>query len=112
MKDTYLTPKLKEGQEVDLSKYNPRQRTNIRLYGLDNINWTPANVYEYKMRWLPDGERVRVSDWRSATKWCKENLFMQDWHINKYAEPDDTHHLFFKKAEEAMLFKLSVDICL
>lgn len=108
--NNYLTPKLKEGQEVDLSKYNPRQRANIRLYGLEQMNWTPLNVYEFKCRWLPNAEVVKVSDHRTAQQWCKTNLFMQDWHINKYAEPDDTHHVLFKNAEEAMLFKLSVDI--
>ena len=107
MSQSYLTPKLKEGQEVDLSKYNPRQRTNIRLYGLDNINWNSTNVYEYKMNWLPYGEIVKVSNWREATRWCKENLFMQDWHLVKYAEQDDTHHMLFKNAPDALLFKLS-----
>lgn len=111
MKETYLTPKLREGQEVDLSKYNPRQRTNIRLYGLDAMNWTPQNVYEYKMKWLPDATRVRIHDFRVAQKWCKENLFLQDWHINKYHYPDDTHDMLFKNPQEAMLFKLSVDTC-
>lgn len=104
-----MTPKDLEGQEIDLSKYHPRQRTNIRLYGLTNLNWTPQNVYEFKMRWLPDGTRIKIYDFRQAQKWCKEHIWLQDWHINKYVDLDDSHEILFRRPEDAMLFKLSVD---
>lgn len=107
MKQTYLTPKLREGETVDLSQYHPRQRTNIRLYGLDNIDWTPQDVFTYKTSWIPNGERVTTFKFDEGVHWCKANLFMHQWHVNKYANPDDSHEFLFEKSEEAMLFKLS-----
>ena len=51
MVSSYLTPKLLEGESVDLSLYSPRERTNIRLYGLACKDWTPADVADYKRKW-------------------------------------------------------------
>ena len=107
---TYLTPKLKEGQEVDLALYGPRERTNIRLYGLECKDWTPRDVAEYKQSWAPTCEVVIVrGQLEKAKAWCKTNLYMQDWDYKKFANPDDSHCFYFKNAPEAMLFKLSVD---
>lgn len=109
MVDSYLTPKLKEGETVDLSLYSPRERTNIRLYGLECKDWTAEDVFKYKQSWKPNAEVVNIrGNHYKATTWCKTNLYMQDWEIIKHAMPDDSHNVLFKHAEQAMLFKLSV----
>lgn len=106
--DTYLTPKLKEGETVDLSQYSPRQRTNIRFYGLANKDWTPADVAEYKRKWAINSEPVVIrGGYDRATRWCRTYLYQQDFFIEKFARPDDSHVVHFKNAEDAMLFKLS-----
>ena len=51
MVSSYLTTKLREGESVDLSLYSPRERTNIRFYGLDCKDWTPADVADFKRSW-------------------------------------------------------------
>ena len=108
MVDSYLTPKLKEGETVDLSLYPPRERTNIRLYGLDCRDWNPADVFEYKRKWKPNAEVVNIKGgYDRATHWCKTHLYMQDWDVVKHACPDDSHNVLFKNPQEAMLFKLS-----
>lgn len=108
MVDSYLTPKLKEGETVDLSLYPPRERTNIRLYGLACMYWTPADVFEYKRKWKPNAEVVNIKgNWNGAQAWCKTHLYMQDWDMIKHAMPDDSHNVLFKYPEQAMLFKLS-----
>lgn len=108
MVETYLTPKLKEGETVDLSQFHPRQRTNIRFYGLENKDWTPLDVAEYKQAWMsqdPTGINIRTIDQEIA--WCKKHLYMQDWQLKKHALPDDSHMIYFKYPEEAMLFKMA-----
>ena len=108
MVDSYLTPKLKEGEVVDLSLFGPRERTNIRLYGLENKDWNPADVFEYKRTWKPNAEVVNIKGgYDRASAWCKIHLYAQDWEIIKHAMPDDSHNVLFKHAEEAMLFRLS-----
>lgn len=108
MVDSYLTPKLKEGETVDLSLYSPRERTNIRLYGLACKDWTPADVFDYKRNWKPNAEVVNIKGGHDkASAWCKTHLYMQDWDIIKHAMPDDSHNVLFKNPEEAMLFRLS-----
>lgn len=104
----YLTPKLREGQTVDLDLYNPRERTNIRLYGLDCKDWTPRDVFEYKTKWIPQAEVINTFDYNNGASWCKQHLFMQDWHVDKYAKPDDSHNFLFKNPEDALLFRLSM----
>jgi hypothetical protein len=104
----FLTPKLREGETVDLSLYEPRQRTNIRLYGVDCKDWTPIDVFEYKNKWRSNCETVNVrGNLDKCKNWCKTNLFMQDWDYQKYARPDDSHEFYFKNPDEAMIFKLS-----
>ena len=56
MVDSYLTPKLKEGETVDLSQFTPRQRTNIRLYGLDFKDYTAKEINEYKLNWIENNK--------------------------------------------------------
>jgi len=108
MVDSYLTPKLKEGESVDLSLYSPRERTNIRLYGLAFKDYTPQMLWEYKRSWAPNCETVVIrSGLDRAKKWCRTHCFHQDFEIQKYANPDDSHSVHFKNAEEAMLFRLS-----
>lgn len=109
MVDSYLTPKLKEGESVDLSLYPPRARVNIRLYGLACKDWTPQDVHDYKRAWKCDAEVVNIKGgFDKAQAWCKKNLYMQDWHYIKHAMPDDSHNFLFKYPEQAMLFKLSI----
>jgi hypothetical protein len=104
----YLTPKLLEGQTVDLSLYEPRERTNIRLYGLKCKDWTPRDVFEYKTSWIPNAEAVNTFNLESGQVWCKLHLYMQDWHVVKYAKQDDSHNFLFKHPQDAMLFKLTI----
>ena len=109
MVDSYLTPKLKEGETIDLSLYTPSQRTNIRLYGLDCKDWTPLDVFDYRLKWPGNCETVTVrGQLDTATKWCRSHCFHQDFTIQKYANPDDSHSIHFKNAEEALLFRLSI----
>jgi len=109
MVDSYLTPKLKEGEQVDLSLYSPRQRTNIRLYGLDFKDVLPVDIFEYKTKWKSTATKVDIrGKYTEAQKWCKTHCFHQDFEIQKYANPDDSHAVYFKNPEEAMLFKLSI----
>lgn len=108
MVDSYLTPKLKEGEKVDLSLYSPRERTNIRLYGLAFKDFTPQMIYEYKKQWAPTCETVNIKGGlEQAKKWCRTYLYHQDFTIIKFANPDDSHSIHFKNAEDAMLFRLS-----
>jgi len=57
---TYITPKLQEGESVDLSLYSPRERTNIRLYGLACKDWTVNDVSEYKRIWAKKATVVKI----------------------------------------------------
>jgi hypothetical protein len=108
MRSSYITPKLREGETVDLSLYSPRERTNIRLYGLDFKDHTPQMIFEYKRKWATECETVTIrGKLDKATRWCKTNLFHQDFTVIKYANPDDSHSIHFKNPEEAMLFRLS-----
>jgi hypothetical protein len=107
---SYITPKMKEGETIDLSLYSPRERTNIRLYGIECKNWLPRDVAEYRQRWAANCEVVTVrGQLEQGKRWCREHLFMQDWDYRKYANPDDSHLFYFKNPEEAFLFKLSID---
>ena len=36
-----LTPKLVDEDTIDISEFDPRQRTNTRVYGLEWKDWTP-----------------------------------------------------------------------
>lgn len=109
MVDSFLTPKLKEGETVDLSLYNARQRTNIRLYGLACKDWTPQDVFEYRRKWMETATVVYLrGNLDKATKWCKQYLYHQDFQVKKYATPSDDHAIYFAKAEDAMIFKLAI----
>jgi hypothetical protein len=109
MLSTYITPKLSEGETVDLSLYSPRERTNIRLYGLNFKDATPADIFEYKNRWKAQSTKITIRGKLSlAQKWCRTHCFHQDFEIQKYANNDDSHAVYFKNQEEAMLFKLSI----
>jgi hypothetical protein len=109
MRSTYITPKLSEGETVDLSLYSPRERTNSRLYGLNFKDATPADIFEYKNRWKAQSTKITIRGKLSlAQKWCRTHCFHQDFEIQKYANNDDSHAVYFKNQEEAMLFKLSI----
>ena len=112
MRKNYLTPKLKEQQTVDLAQFGPRERVNIRMYGLKCKNWTPLDVTDYKRKWLSAAEEVIVNrdmlGLDQCVVWCKNNLFHQDFQVKKYANPDDSHVIKFKRPEDAMMFKLSL----
>ena len=108
MVDSFLTPKLREGERGDLSLYPPRNRVNIRLYGLECKDWSPQDVFEYKAKWKENAEVVNIrGNFKQAQDWCKQNLYMQDWHSIKHDMPDDSHNFLFKYPEQAMLFKLT-----
>ena len=110
MLSSYLTPKLKEQESVDLSEYHPRQRTNIRMYGLACKDWTPQDVTDYKRKWMSTAEEVRVNQnligLDDCVRWCKTNFYHQDFQVKKYAYNDDAHINNFKNHEEAMIFKI------
>jgi|15BtaG_2_1085339.scaffolds.fasta_scaffold00177_23 hypothetical protein len=111
MKATYLTPKLLEHEKkVDLANFSPRERTNIRLYGLACKDWTPIMLHEYKRKWKANAVSVKVRPGQliEATAWCRFNLFHQDFVVTKYAFPDDSHAIYFKNPDDAMIFKLSL----
>jgi hypothetical protein len=108
MKTSSITPKLKEGESVDLSLYNPHQRTNIRLYGLECKDWTPAMISEYKHKWAKNSTPVIIRGrYTEAVQWCRVHLFNQTFNAVKYANPDDSHTIHFENPEDAMLFKLA-----
>lgn len=108
MVDSYLTPKLKDGESVDLSLYSPRERTNIRLYGLAFKDYTPQMIFEYRKKWADNCETVNIrSGLDEATRWCKTNLYHHDFTVFRFANPDDSHSIHFKNPEDAMLFRLS-----
>lgn len=108
MVNSYLTPKIREGETVDLALYSPRERTNIRLYGIECKDWTPADIFDYKNKWRAKSTTVNIrGQLDKAQRWCKTHLYMQDWDLEKYARPDDSHIVHFKNPEDAMLFKLS-----
>ena len=102
-----LTPKLVEEADIDISEFSPRQRTNIRLYGLECKDWTPLMITEYKRKWAPTGTPVVVFDYDGALKWCRQHLYHHTFNATKWANPDDSHTIHFEKEEDAMLFKLA-----
>lgn len=109
MSAAYISPKLLEGETVDLSQYAPRERTNIRLYGLACKHWTPLDVSDYKRSWANDATVVNIHGRLDrASDWLKTHLFQQDYVIQKYAEPDDSHNVLFRNPTDAMMFKLSI----
>lgn len=109
MRSSYITPKLREGEIVDLSLFSPRERTNIRLYGLDFKDATPQDIFEYKNKWKNNATIVNIRGrLNQCQAWCKTHCYHQDFEIMKYANPDDSHAVYFKNPEEAMLFKLSI----
>ena len=103
-----LTPKLVDEDTIDISELDPRQRTNIRLYGPDCKDWTPLMISDYKRKWAPTGTPIVIFNYDSALKWCKKHLYHHTFNATKYANPDDSHSVHFKNAEEAMLFRLSI----
>ncbi len=108
MANSFLSPKLKEGESVDLSLFSPRERTNIRLYGLDCKHWTPTDVYKFKRDWMVKSTEVKLKTKLDvATRWCRHHLFQQDYDIKKNYYSDGTHAVFFKNAEDAFFFRLS-----
>ena len=109
MVDSYLTPKLKEGESVDLSLYSPRERTNIRLYGLACKDWDMHDAVNYRRSWAKKATVVRIrGQLDTAKKWCRTNCFHQDFEIHKHPGGDPTCNMIaFKNPQEAMLFKLS-----
>ena len=109
MSATWLTPKLKEGESVDLSLYSPRERTNIRLYGLSCKDWTIQMHQDYKDKWKDTAEVVVVrGKLDKARHWCKQHLYMQDWHYAPFGNHREGHVFYFKNSDEAMLFKMSI----
>lgn len=111
MVNSYLTPKLLEGESVDLSLYSPRERTNIRLYGLACKDWTPADVADYKRKWAPNSNPIIIKDkiYKEAKRWCRENCFHQDFTILKTLLQDDTRvaAVHFRRKEDAFVFKMA-----
>ena len=103
-----LTPKLGDEDTIDISELDPRQRTNIRLYGPNCKDWTPLMISDYKRKWAPTGTPIVIFNYDSALKWCKKHLYHHTFNATKYANPDDSHSVHFKNAEEAMLFRLSI----
>jgi len=106
MVDSYLTPNLKKGETIDLSHFTPRQRTNIRLYGLEFKDFTAMDIAKYKEEWMKDCEKIDLTNsgnrvW--ARKFCRTNFNHQDFHI----EFQTTDIIFFKNPQDAMVFKLA-----
>ena len=111
MVSSYLTPKLREGESVDLSLYSPRERTNIRFYGLNCKDWTPADVADFKRSWATQSHPVVIEScmYEKAKRWCRENCYHQDFHILKSLLQDDTRVIavHFRRPEDAMIFKIA-----
>ena len=117
MVDSYLTPKLKEGETVDLSQFTPRQRTNIRLYGLDFKDYTAKEINEYKLNWIENNKdcvNIIINDGKRSwvKKFCRKHFYHQDFHIEigkdlreLNTKMDDI--IFFKNPQDAMVFKLA-----
>ena len=123
---SYLTPKLREGESVDLSLYEPRQRTNIRLYGLSFKDYHPQMIRDYRMEWMESDTaaivRIDTAKKHEAIKWCRTNLYHQDFarSIEEEQGPGSptvtgeqsdnvTQHysIAFKNPRDAMIFKLA-----
>lgn len=102
-----LTPKLVDEDTIDISEFDPRQRTNIRLYGLECKDWTPLMISDYKRKWAKTSTPVIVFDYDGALKWCRQYLYHHTFNATKHANPDDSHTIHFEKQEDAMLFKLA-----
>ena len=62
-----LTPKLVDEDTIDISEFDPRQRTNIRLYGPECKDWTPLMISDYKRKWAPTGTPIVVFNYNSAS---------------------------------------------
>ena len=111
MVNSFLTPKLREGESVDLSLFSPRERTNIRLYGLECKDWTPADVADFKRSWAPKSNPIIINNrrYKEAKHWCRENCYHQDFTIIQKLLPDDTQvaAVHFRREEDAMIFKLA-----
>ncbi len=108
MVDSYLTPKLKEGETVDLSQFTPRQRTNIRLYGLQFKDYTAREITDYKLNWIENNKdcvNIAIAKGKRSWVWkfCRKHFYHQDFHI----EPQDRDTIFFKNPQDAMVFKLA-----
>ncbi len=106
MVDSYLTPNLKEGETINLSLFTPRQRTNIRLYGLEFKDFTAMDIARYKEEWMKDCEKVDLTNrgnrvW--ARKFCRKNFNHQNFHM----EFQKNDIIFFKNPQDAMVFKLA-----
>ena len=109
MVDSYLTPNLKEGETIDLSQFTPRQRTNIRLYGLEFKDYTAIDIANYKSEWMKNCEKVDLPKGNRvwARKFCRTN-FNQDYRIrnNRYY-----FHLKSSKMQWYLNLHIKVDIC-
>jgi hypothetical protein len=49
------------------------------------IDWTPQEIADHKMRWLP-GHTVIVHsdlDWK-CKDWCRKHLHRSEWSMSKY----------------------------
>ena len=65
----------------------------------------PADIFDYRRKWLPGHEVQKHSDLRSYYfDWCKYNLEKHEWHLVKYTDVyGDTWH--FEKEEDAKRFR-------
>ena len=94
MVDSYLTPNPKEGETIDLSQFTPRQRTNIRLYGLDFKDFTAIDIANYKSEWMKNCEKVDLA--------TKEIGFGQE----NFVEQTLTIKIFILNFKQQILFSL------
>lgn len=102
-----MFPKDANGEIIDLSMYNPRQRTNIRMYGIEHADWIPQDVADYRRNWMSKSPaKVNVKEFHKSRKWLNENLYRHQWDIS-YTGPYQTT-VFFEREEDAFLFKLAM----
>lgn len=71
---------------------------------------TPQEVFEYKLKWKPNGHTVRLHsdlDWKGKD-WCRKNLERHQWSMDTYTDVYE-HTFFFEKEEHAKQFENQFD---
>lgn len=67
---------------------------------------TPQELFEYKLKWKKYGHEVKLhSDYeRQGVEWCKVQLMISQWELQKHTAPYEHTFLFeFKQDADAFL---------
>lgn len=71
---------------------------------------TPQELFEYKMRWKPNGYQVSLHsdlDWQGKD-WCRKNIERHQWSMDTWTDVY-AHTFFFESKEHAESFADSFD---